>query len=364
MMSSPAPPQIRSFPSPPSIWSLPPRAWITSSPEVPTMTSSASVPTIVATRSSIPTHVTTCARAVTASPSNEISMTTLAAQAAAVFAEIGRMPPHSFRSRSRSWSTIHRTTRLEGRPGRASKSGHFVRQISWIPEDGRQTGQRSAVSASISDRRGDGEETGDGQDHRDARQPAERSDEQRGSVGHRSDAVLASNRVRLRVGDGSSQQSPTAGTVPPQTVPHDRQDEERARIHCRGHIRIRLSDVIGDQRCVEYREDDKHQEDAVEEHESAVDFPDVVEHVVMVHPHDEDAHEARHKGEERGPFIDEALGERNATRGGIAKVQREQGDREREYPIAERLHSDGFLLLDCLAVHHLLRSCGARIGSI
>ena len=39
-----------------------------------------------------------------------------------------------------------------------------------------------AVSDSLSHRRGDGEETGDGQDDDDAGQPAERRDDQRGSI--------------------------------------------------------------------------------------------------------------------------------------------------------------------------------------
>src|SRR6266705_920506 len=128
MMSSPAPPQIRSFPSPPSIWSLPPRAWITSSPEVPTMTSSPSVPTIVATRSPSPTHVTTCARAVPASPNNEISMTTPAAQAAAVFAEIERIPFLSSPERG-GLMVMNRPRCLRCRPSGASgveRLGFFI----------------------------------------------------------------------------------------------------------------------------------------------------------------------------------------------------------------------------------------------
>src|SRR3989442_4707742 len=72
----------------------------------------------------------------------------------------------------------------------------------------------------------------------------------------------------------------------------------------------------------------------------------------MIHPHDEDADEARHKGEERGPLLDEAFGERHPGPGGIAEVQREQRDRKREHAIAERLHPDGFLLLESFAVHH------------
>jgi len=125
-----------------------------------------------------------------------------------------------------------------------------------------------------------------------------------------------------------------------------------------------VPDVIGDQRRVEHGEDHEKQEQAVEEHESPIDLPDVVEHVVMVHPHDEDADKARHECEERRPFVDEALGQRNAAPGGIAEVQREQGNRECEDPIAERLHPDGFLLLKCLAFHDAPWSCGARIGSI
>src|SRR2546426_11255274 len=72
----------------------------------------------------------------------------------------------------------------------------------------------------------------------------------------------------------------------------------------------------------------------------------------MIHPHDEDADEARHKSEERRPLLDEAFGERHPAPGGIAEVQREQCDRECEHAIAERLHPDGFLFLESFAVHH------------
>src|SRR5438445_11986298 len=72
----------------------------------------------------------------------------------------------------------------------------------------------------------------------------------------------------------------------------------------------------------------------------------------MLHPHDEHAEEARHECQERRPFIDEALGQRDPAPRGIPEVQREQSDREREDAIAERLHPDGFLLLESFAVHH------------
>src|SRR5207247_570845 len=102
---------------------------------------------------------------------------------------------------------------------------------------------------------------------------------------------------------------------------------------------------------MKHGKDDEEQQDAVEEHEPTIDFSDVVEHVVMVHPHDEDADETRHKGEERGPLVEEALRQRDGGRRWVPKVQREQGDRKREYAVTESLHPDGFLLLGCLAVH-------------
>src|SRR2546426_4979952 len=133
-------------------------------------------------------------------------------------------------------------------------------------------------SDSIANRRGDRKETGDGQNHRDAGQAAERSDEERDSVGQRSDAVLAGDRVRLLLGDSPSEEAATGGAVPPETVPYDRQDEKRTRVQRGRHIRIGLLDVIGDQGGVEHREDHEQQEQAVEEHQPAVDFPRSEEH--------------------------------------------------------------------------------------
>src|SRR5437867_3912459 len=161
---------------------------------------------------------------------------------------------------------MDRTTKSLSEPG-------IVSRLAWTRNPECSIGRPEGWSSeSIANRRGDGEETGDCQDDRDTRQAAERGDDQGGSVGQGSDAVLARDRARLRVRDGSSEQSTSGGAVPPQTVPHNGQDEERTRVQGRGDVGIRRPNVIGDERRVEDGEDHEQQEHAVEEHESAIDL--------------------------------------------------------------------------------------------
>src|SRR2546427_11604536 len=114
-------------------------------------------------------------------------------------------------------------------------------------------------SDSIANRRGDGEETGDGQDDRDAGQAAEGCNDQRDSIRQRSDTVLARDGVRLLVGDSTSEKTTPGGAIPPETVPYDRQHEERTRVQRGGDIRIGSQDVIGDHGCVEHGGDHEGQ---------------------------------------------------------------------------------------------------------
>src|SRR2546427_10233656 len=72
-------------------------------------------------------------------------------------------------------------------------------------------------SDSIANRRGDRKETGDGQNHRDADQAAERSDEERDSAGQRSDAALARDPARLLLGDVLAGEATTGRAK----APHD-----------------------------------------------------------------------------------------------------------------------------------------------
>src|SRR5213594_1261858 len=269
-------------------------------------------------------------------------------------------PPASPRSARSSACRPYLASRL---PDSSTTTRDNTLSSAGSPTQGREPRIRRTLCL-VRKRRGDGEKSGDGQDDGYAGDPAEWCDYKSGSIGQRSHAVLSRNRLRLLIRDVFSEHATPGGGVPPETVPHDRQQEERSRIQGGRHIRIRLLDVTRDQGCVEHGEDDEEQEHAVHEHESAVDLPDVVEHVVMVHPHDQDADETRHKGEERGPLVDEALRQRNPTRGRIAEVQREQRDSERKDAIAERLHPRGFLLFESFAVHDAPWSSEARIGSI
>src|SRR2546426_1401695 len=187
---------------------------------------------------------------------------------------------------------MDRTTKSLSEPGIGSR-------LAWTRNPDCSIGRPEGWSSeSIANRRCDRKETGDGQDDSDAGDPVERSDEQSGSVGQGSDIVLARDCLRLLLGDVSSEQSTPGGRVPPETVPHEREEEERTRIQGGRNIRIRLLDVIRDQGCVEYREDDEKQQDAAEEHEPPIDLPDVVEHVLMIHPHDEVVDKSRDEGEE------------------------------------------------------------------
>src|SRR5207245_9925821 len=97
-----------------------------------------------------------------------------------------------------------------------------------------------------------------------------------------------------------------------------------------------------------------------EEHESAVYTKNVVEHVMVVHPHDEDGDEARDQREERRPRLFQTVEQRKATRRGIPQVQHEQRDGEREDAIAEGLHPRGFLFLKTFALHDWTWAAGSR----
>src|SRR5207249_11822304 len=108
---------------------------------------------------------------------------------------------------------MDRTTKSLSEPG-------IVSRLAWTRNpDCSIARPKGRSSDSIANRRGDGEEAGDGQDHRDAGQAAERSDDQRDSVGQRSDTVLAPDGVRLLLGDVSSEESTPGGAIPPPTDP-------------------------------------------------------------------------------------------------------------------------------------------------
>ena len=55
------------------------------------------------------------------------------------------------------------------------------------------------------------------------------------------------------------------------------------------------------------REHDEEQQGSVQEKKCGVYFLDVVEHVVMVHPHYEYGHKASDKGEESWPLVQQSL---------------------------------------------------------
>jgi hypothetical protein len=120
--------------------------------------------------------------------------------------------------------------------------------------------------------------------------------------------------------------------------------------------------VIRHERRRKGRQDDEEQEDSVPQHQATIDAPDVAEHVVMIEPHHKNRDEARHQGEEGRRFFDQALGQGEARRGRIPKIQDEQCDCEGEDSVAEGLRPRGVGRLSALGLHG--PDSPARIGSI
>src|SRR3989442_15378092 len=147
-------------------------------------------------------------------------------------------PPASLRSARNSACRPWLASRL---PDSSTTTRDNMRSSAGSPTQGREPRIRRTLCL-VCERRRDGEKSGDGQDDGHAGDPAEWSDEERRSVGQRSDVVLARDRPRLVLGDGSSEQATPGGRIPPETVPHDCEQEKRPCIQGGRHIRIRLLD--------------------------------------------------------------------------------------------------------------------------
>jgi hypothetical protein len=107
----------------------------------------------------------------------------------------------------------------------------------------------------------------------------------------------------------------------------------------RGGPRILVADVFGDQPRRERDERHHHQERDVQEQERPVRSLDLRHHGVVVHPDDPDRQEAHHVPGVRGPGASELRCRWALVRDLGIDVQDQQGRRDREHAVGERLET-------------------------
>ena len=130
----------------------------------------------------------------------------------------------------------------------------------------------------------------------------------------------------------------------PEQVETDRDDDEGGVVDERGSPLTVVAKVLRDQRGRKRHNGDAHQQQPVEEQQPRIRSTHEGEDAVMVHPHDQDRHEAAGKRDVGGPLREERAGQRPPVRqvSRHFQIQDEQGDRDREHAVAERLDACRF----------------------
>ena len=124
--------------------------------------------------------------------------------------------------------------------------------------------------------------------------------------------------------------------VAPHPVVQDRRDCQCRPVGQRGSLGTSAGEVLRDQSGWEWYEGDEHQEENVDEQERAVGVSYLVEHGVMVDPHDADRDEAEAVRRVARPDVQQLVAE---VRSRGVEVEDEQRRRNGEDAVAERQES-------------------------
>ena len=108
----------------------------------------------------------------------------------------------------------------------------------------------------------------------------------------------------------------------PCKVPCDREQKKNSRVHscCSGGVGI--PQVICHQHCGKGIQGNGEEQKAVEKQEPSIDPSDKVEHVVVIHPHDQYGQETREKGKKGRPFKEQTLCKVAVFAGGLRRVSK------------------------------------------